>query len=623
MPNTLEKSKIMDSLCLEEENNPGKIEYNMDEADLEILEYLKEKHPWATEDEYELVLDRLEKEHFCIQQTAIKRLPEPDNLPDECNICGEEETTNENFLVFCDSCNLGVHQNCYGVPNIPEGSWLCRPCFLSPKKAPTCVLCPSLGGAFKRTTTGAWCHVICAHLVPGVNIENASLVEPIDTEEAHRNSHQCGVCESKKGAQVPCAYEGCRRHYHGTCAVKNKYYIDLANGIIYCTEHDPRTKIESNAFFMDTPDMKYPVLEHVPQIRPPVQLWMPQLGMQTVIEKLEPQILHRTVNNIAYRDLHGIQGATAFVKDMYPVWIAKRKQKPLIKRLRLDLALNETLGYNTLTSEIDISKSIPEQKLSQAYKLLPERLALGKSQKQMLALLMITSRTLREEQKRVSALRMQVQNSIFALEHNKNRILTKCVPEYQSMITLLDELEAADKHGFFKEQVTDEIAAGYSSVISNPQWLDGIRDKVNSLKYTTMQGVIKDIQILISNAYKYNRKESFVGVEAQVLEQILNRWKIKQNDIILARVLPYPYLPYIVISPQVPVIKDSILAESLLTQEQMLVERSSIRLIAPAETHQSMLNQLNTLTGISPEQERQQEIALNNLSEHLRGQRNR
>lgn len=81
-------------------------------------------------------------------------------------------------MVFCDSCNICVHQACYGITNIPSGPWLCRTCHLGIK--PKCELCPNKGGAMKSTRSGQkWAHVSCALWIPEVSIGCVDKMEPI------------------------------------------------------------------------------------------------------------------------------------------------------------------------------------------------------------------------------------------------------------------------------------------------------------------------------------------------------------------------------------------------------------------------------------------------------------
>jgi hypothetical protein len=39
---------------------------------------------------------------------------------------GWTEPTNQ--MLYCDSCNIAVHQGCYGIAAVPDGDWFCAPC---------------------------------------------------------------------------------------------------------------------------------------------------------------------------------------------------------------------------------------------------------------------------------------------------------------------------------------------------------------------------------------------------------------------------------------------------------------------------------------------------------------
>ncbi|MGH0165105.1 UNVERIFIED_CONTAM: hypothetical protein FKN15_064408 [Acipenser sinensis] len=134
-----------------------------------------------------------------------------------CDVCRSPDSEEGNDMVFCDQCNICVHQACYGILKVPHGSWLCRTCVLAIH--PQCVLCPQRGGAMKATRAGTkWAHVSCALWIPEVSIACPERMEPI-TKVSHippsRWALVCSLCKLKTGACIQACY-GILKVPHGS-----------------------------------------------------------------------------------------------------------------------------------------------------------------------------------------------------------------------------------------------------------------------------------------------------------------------------------------------------------------------------------------------------------------------
>ncbi|KAL4916511.1 hypothetical protein BDW62DRAFT_186171 [Aspergillus aurantiobrunneus] len=253
---------IGNPLLGEGEVNPavGRVEYDMDEQDEKWLEDYNAKR---REDQFEpikpavfeITMTKIEKEWHSLE----KRIPKPNPKPPQtqrprsssaaavngettgsgedqdtkCAICDDGDCENANAIVFCDGCDLAVHQECYGVPFIPEGQWLCRKCQLLGRGSPNCIFCPNTEGAFKQTTTSKWSHLLCAIWIPEVSIGNPSLMEPItDIEKVPRSRWklQCYICRQRMGASIQCSNKNCFVAFHVTCARRAQLYLKMKSG---------------------------------------------------------------------------------------------------------------------------------------------------------------------------------------------------------------------------------------------------------------------------------------------------------------------------------------------------------------------------------------------------------
>lgn len=69
-----------------------------------------------------------------------------------CVICNDGDYEENDLIVYCSNCQITVHQNCYGIPNLPDEDWICNICLVYDKEDINnieCCLCSVKGGALK------------------------------------------------------------------------------------------------------------------------------------------------------------------------------------------------------------------------------------------------------------------------------------------------------------------------------------------------------------------------------------------------------------------------------------------------------------------------------------------
>lgn len=170
---------------------------------------------------------------------------------DHCHVCGDADGSKENPIVYCETCNVGVHVTCFGYPlisEVPEDEWICSRCD-SMNFGAFCALCPMRYGALKRTTDERWCHLACAQWIPEAFFRLSSGGrEPIDLLQipSRRFGVRCIHCGSSYGACLSCSEEGCQRSFHVTCGMEKNIYLEYKETsgadiiISFCSVHSKK-----------------------------------------------------------------------------------------------------------------------------------------------------------------------------------------------------------------------------------------------------------------------------------------------------------------------------------------------------------------------------------------------
>ncbi|KAJ2827115.1 hypothetical protein IWW50_002048 [Coemansia erecta] len=519
---------------LTEKDLAERIEYDLDEVDREWLARLNAEraaqgHADVSAKLLENILDHIEKEWFDLVKDVQKAISaqQQEQLPAEesaCAICGEEECDNTNAIVFCDGCNLAVHQDCYGVPYIPEGQWLCRPCMLSPDSDVACVLCPQRGGALKKTTTNKWAHVLCALWIPEVGIANTVYMEPIDSIDQIPRSRwrlSCHLCHRRAGACIQCSHRQCFTAFHATCARRARLAMsvkpDRRTGDpvfrAYCERHTPASHTQPV-------DLEAPLKLKLGPARRPLQLadsaqWPPppdavledpaarDLLRQAVADDDEDASLQLTARvfnaarpvlnefvfaRVAERVPHhrlGLLQRARLVGMVARFWALKRSVRhgaPLLKRLHLE-------PWTASVTQQRAHDMHEEQRQSVARRIRTdlERVRL------------LTESVRRREREKLRRVRLQVEYL--------RRVVDPLTP---ILLPVLDELiQKRDPRGVFVRPVAEAEAPDYFEIVKQPMDFGTMRERVAAGGYVSVDDFERDLLLVVANCMKYNQPNTY------------------------------------------------------------------------------------------------------------------
>ncbi|KAJ8713005.1 hypothetical protein PYW08_008309 [Mythimna loreyi] len=514
----------------------GEVEYDVDEEDTAWLAIInktraKQNLPAVTVDTLELLMDRLEKEsYFQASQNGQQTAATVDEDA-VCCICMDGECQNTNVILFCDMCNLAVHQDCYGVPYIPEGQWLCRRCLQSPSRLVNCVLCPNTGGAFKQTDQGTWAHVVCALWIPEVRFANTVFLEPIDSIEMippARWRLQCMVCKQRSvGACIQCHKSNCYSAFHVTCAQQAGLYMKMeAAGagrdpsqpvqvakMAYCDAHTPAHILQERRAQESEGDTKSTDLtairlkgrEKIKQARRVLALkrtWAPVV--------LVPTLPADRVAEVAALAPGAPAARAQLMKRLLAYWTLKRHSRngvPLLRRLQSLTSHHGSRGIQDGT--VNVRELCNQLKYWQ-------RIRQDLERARLLCELVRKRERLKAEYTRVW----------------ERCVLHSLQPERAALHKLLRMLRQKDASDIFTEPVDLQEVPDYSTIVKHPMDLSTMGKKLDRGAYATIDDIEADFKLMIENCLTYNNKDTvFYKAGVKMREQCLPLFRQARRDV--------------------------------------------------------------------------------------------
>ncbi|XP_034443504.1 bromodomain-containing protein 1-like isoform X1 [Hippoglossus hippoglossus] len=503
------------------------VEYDMDEEDYAWLELINEKRKsegisQVSHNLFEFLMDRFEKESY----SATQGQSDMQSLVDEdavCCICMDGDGADSNVILFCDSCNIAVHQECYGVPYIPEGQWLCRHCLQCPSRPAECVFCPNRGGALKKTDDGRWGHVACALWVPEVGFSDTVFIEPIDGVRnipPARWKLTCYLCKEKgAGACIQCDKINCYTAFHVSCAQKAGLYMRMepvkevtASGATtfsvqktaYCCSHTPNGCDRRPHNIYEEQHPKNGACQKRVEKRGKARAkgWHKKKSKRAEPEpEPEPETPTNSGPSITASSFDTILNQVAvqrkrlFVESVLSYWVLKRQSRNNVQLIR-------RLQANPQPPKV---KQMDRKETNQALKeQLKEWHRLRHDLERARLLLELIRK--REKLKREE---MKLQQSVLEVQLTPFNILLRAV---------LSQLQEKDQYSIFAQPVSIKEVPDYMDHIKTPMDFSTMRKRIDAHDYRSLEEFEADFNLLIANCMSYNSKDTFFYKAAQRMQ---------------------------------------------------------------------------------------------------------
>ncbi|CAD5115193.1 DgyrCDS4186 [Dimorphilus gyrociliatus] len=486
------------------------VEYDMDEEDFAWLQLINETRANESvslidRETFELLIDRFEKEAAFQNSNCDQKDIDDDAL---CCICLDGECQNMNMILFCDMCNLAVHQECYGVPYIPEGQWLCRRCLQSPSRAVECCLCPNKGGAFKQTDDGRWAHVVCALWIPEIGFANTVFLEPIDSIDRippARWKLTCYICKQRNiGACIQCHKTNCYTAFHVTCAQHAGLYMKIepvresadSNTTVgvrktaYCDVHSPADC--QNMPMIDNGASSEEDRQATPST--PAQLKAKSRNRMRKARKVLaerraaapvisiPVLTQKRVSVISSKI--NVHGKKEFMQKLLGYWTLKRQSRngvPLLRRLQS----NHMNRIRDQKEDDDTEEAEMKQQLKYWQRL---RHDLEKAR--------LLVELIRKREK--------IKRDLIKIKQKEVRL--RMQPLNTMLLGILDRLKSLDTNSFFAEPVSEKEAPQYRELIEKPMDFSTMHEKIETNCYLSIDDFEEDFSLIIKNCTTYNDK---------------------------------------------------------------------------------------------------------------------